>query len=216
MDFEGPNAADLVDIAALNRAYLEHLRARPGARSTLPGRIAERISALSDAQIRRLAELPLLLPSLRERDSAYWAEFRSRGRTRDLFAAEPAPERDIGLAAATLAYAWQLARRDPHTARLVCAAPGDWCEQLAELPLIGLLDQLPTVVDPIVPRLADHDGFWRRLLDTGISEDRAVRRMAHLTAVQVALTVPGSLQPGRLAAAACRTPAAGRARHDPT
>lgn len=209
MDYDGPEKADLADIAELNRAWLIHLRSTPDARKALPGDAPSRVAALTDVELGRLAEIPLLLASLRERDFAFWAGLAASGRTRDLFVAEPEPSRPAGLGAALLAFVWQLARRDPHAARLVCAAPREWCEQLVDRPLVGLLDVLTVTPDFIVPRLADHAGFWRHLLCNGSNADAGARRMAHLTAVQLALTQPETAHHDRLAAAACRiTPTA--------
>lgn len=216
MDYDGPETADLADIADLNRAFLRRLRSTPEPRDSLPGAAAERIAALTDGQLGRLATIPLLLASLRERDTEFWAGLAASGRTRDLFAAEPEPDRHAGLGAATLAFVWQLARRDPHAARLVCAAPRGWCEQLVELPLVGLLDTLTVTPDIIVPRLAGHAGFWSHLVRNGIHTDASVRRMAHLTAVQVALTQPEAMQGDRLAQAACRIGSANRIRRNKT
>ena len=216
MDYDGPDTADLADIAGLNRAWLQCLRSTPALRDRLPGDSPDRVAALTDVQVGRLAEIPLLLASLRERDAEFWAGLAASGRTRDLFAAEPEPDRHAGLGAATLAFVWQLARRDPHAARLVCAAPHSWCEQLVELPLVGLLDTVTVTPGVIVPRLAGHAGFWRHLLGKGIQADAGVRRMSHLTAVQVALTQPEAARQDRLAAAACRFSPVDRVRRDST
>ena len=110
------------------------------------------------------------------------------------------------IAAAALAYAWQLARQNPHLARLVFGASPQWCEMLAERPLVELLDRCAYRDDLLeLRRGGDHD-FWRRLLAAGTSEVEAPRRAAHMTALQVVLTRTDRSADRRFDAAACRFP----------
>ena len=134
MDYTGPDQHDLDDVHALNTAVLETVRAAP-ASGALTARLSDHcrraLVALSCAEIRRLASAPFLLVSIREADAAFWTAMFDDEATGDLFAVRDSRvEPYAGLLAATVGFAWQLARRNPYTARLVCGASAGWCRRM--------------------------------------------------------------------------------------
>lgn len=211
MDYSGPHSGDLVDIAALNRAYLEELRKGLSGWEYLPAPSGCAIRRLTDVEIARLAGAPFLLLSVREHDAKYWDQLLDERSTSDLFLREPpASEAHSALLAAALAYIWQLARHNVYAARLACGADTPWCETLADRALMELLACCRGRCDMLQPRCWDNAAFWRRLLLGGISETRAVRQAAHLTALQTMQMHVIPRGPQRLDAAACRIPAVPR------
>ena len=206
MDYTGPDSADLADVYALNLAALQWLRCeRPGENLTIACR--SRIAGLSTLQAQRLAEVPFLLLSLRERDTEYWARIYREEPRADLFAAgvSQAPEQER-LAAAIVGFLWQLARRNPYAARLVSGASVDWCERLASQSLFDVFRSAATSSAILVPRLHDDEAFWCRLLGPGISSSAEVREAAQICALQAVVPVGGDADPARLRNAACRSP----------
>lgn len=209
MDYLGPQPADLADVYALNRALLDCLRSeRCGQmlRSQLAPPLRPLIPALTDLQIMRLAALPFLLLTVRERDDHYWDQLLTDDPNQDLFAttAEPRAECD-SIVAATIGFMWQLARRNPYTARLVSGATLYWCEQLAAHSLFELLQRAVKRRDLLGLRLSDNDVFWKRLLGPGLSSQPDIRNSAHLCALQTVLTADNDVEFRRLRTAACRT-----------
>ncbi len=210
MEFSGPERADLADVQSLNHAFLECVRSdRSGQtlREQLPPSLQPVIAAISDLQIRRLAASPFLLLSLRESDDDYWDRLFAQGPNGDLFnSTRIASDATHRIVAATLGFLWQLVRRDPHAARLVCGASVNWCEQLAARTLLGLLQLVADRSDLLGPRLAGSEAFWRRLLGPGLSSERNIRSAAHLCALQTVLTDNAAKPYNRLRAAACSAP----------
>ena len=207
MDYSVPTARDLADVHSLNYALLKAMRGRNGddLRGALPATCQPVLAALTDLQVERLAQAPFLLFTLHEQDDGYWQELLDNDPRRDLFVVNdrPVAERSRIIAAA-IGFAWQLAKRDPYVARLVCGASLEWCQRLASRPLLEVLGHAADRADLLVPRLADNERFWRRLLGAGISADLNVRNAAQLATLQVILT---GLDPGhkrRLPSAACR------------
>ena len=205
MDFTGPEAADLQDVRSLNAAFLDYLRGTPGAplRAAMPAALRAAVAGLTDRQIERLAEAPFLLLSLRESDDAYWGRMLAEVPSGDLFApASAAPLRAI--AAATLGFLWQLARRNPYATRLVSGASLSWCERLADCTLLRL--QRFADRDGLVgPRFPGDAGFWHRLLGAGLSSERNVRRAAQLCALQATLAIASTAGAQRFRSAACHS-----------
>ncbi len=205
MDFSGPSRGDLADVEALNRAYLRQLVDTAVTLQQLAGNLQRRIESLAPSAISRLAGAPFFLFSLREHDSAYWSELLHDRPEQDLFSAPRASAgQQAQIIMAALAYVWQLSRQNPHTARLVCAAPFDWCERIAELPLVSLLEAASKRTDLITPRWRKDPTFWRRLLNGGVSEDTTTRRAAQLAALQSLMTVREAGGNQRFRTAACR------------
>ncbi len=205
MDYSGPSRGDLADVEALNRAYLRQLGDTGVTLQQFAGDLQKRIERLAPAAINRLASAPFFLFSLREDDSAYWNELLHDRREQDLFAApRAATGEQAQIITAALAYVWQLSRQNAHTARLVCAAPLDWCERIAERPLVSLLEAASKRTDLITPRWREDPVFWRRLLNGGVSEDEPTRRAAQLAALQSLMTVREAGRNERFRTAACR------------
>ena len=208
MDFSGPEPADFANVKALNHAFLVQLR-EPSLgqplRRHLPATVQRLIKGLTDLQLERLAAVPFLLLSWRERDEDYWRVLGSDDSNFDLFGGgEPSSESGV-LCAAGLAFLWALARRNPYAARLMSSATLGWCERLLDSTLLGLLQKTAGRHDVLRPRLADNEEFWNKLLGPGLSSEREVRRAAHLAALQATLTEDPAANYRAIKAAACST-----------
>ena len=207
MDYTVPTATDLADVSALNSAILKLMRGQQGGRlrQLLPLSCQPLVAGLTELQAERLAAAPFLLLSLREQDDAYWQDLLDNDPRCDLFAVnEPAVEEHRRIVAAAIGFAWQLTRRNPYAARLVCGASQNWCHRLASRPIIDVLGRVIERADVLVPRAPNNEEFWRRLLGAGLSSDRDIRSAAHLSALQMILTGMDSRERQRLASAACR------------
>jgi hypothetical protein len=206
MDFSGPEPTDLQDVQAINLAFLMLLGGADGERlrGCLPAGLQPAVQALSGRHVERLAAVPFLLLSLNEADDAYWPQV-GRGRpVRDLFT----PTHDIAdpqcrIATAAAGFLWQLARRNPYATRVISGATLAWCEQLAELPLLHVLECAVDDHRLLVPRLAQDTVFWHRLLGAGVSSAGDIRRAAHLTASQTSLMAAAATPAQRFQSAAC-------------
>lgn len=208
MNYRGPESGEFADVEALNYAYLDHLRRTPGRAAALSRELGERLAALAAVERTRLAQAPFLLFSLHEDDAAYWGRLLAGRTSGDLFGNSPKRSAEATrIAAAALAYVWQLSRQDPHLARLVSGASPQWCEMLAARPLVELLDRCTARDDLLELRRGDDHDFWRRLLGAGTSEVDALRNAAHISALQVVLTRTARKAARRFEAAACRFPA---------
>lgn len=211
MEYSGPYRADLVDIEALNRAYLNELRKGAAGWERLPDSAGCRVRELTDREIGRVAGAPFLLLSVREHDGKFWEELLGEPGSGDLFATSGAvsiSQRE--LLASALAYLWQLIRQNDYAARLVCGADSSWCEMLTSCPLVELLARSRHHSDILEPRLCDDSAFWPRLLNAGVSEARPVRQAALMTALQTMQMHAAPPAAPRLDAAACRIPAVGK------
>lgn len=189
MAFNRPRKRDFENVAALNAAYLAMLRHDPALSRGIrgcPAPLLDRLRALTPQQAQRLAATPFLLFSFRERDERYWSRLLD-DRSRGLFRSSGSVEADT-LTAAALAFIWQLARQNPYSLRLICGASLYWCERLGELTSYRLLDAFVGAGEVPVLRLAEHDTFWRHLLDQGASRRNEVRRAVQLAALQRILT----------------------------
>ena len=143
----------------------------------------------------------------RENDANSWSAIFDTCPMRDLFAVrDAASDAYDSLLAATVGFAWQLARRNPYTARLVCGATASWCEQLAAQPLFDVLRRSADCDGLLQLRLADDATFWSGLLGAGTAVETDIRRAAHLRALQTILTRFGNIDRRRLRAAACNAP----------
>ncbi|HEY5641932.1 MAG TPA: hypothetical protein VIS31_03575 [Woeseiaceae bacterium] len=196
MGFRGPTPGDFANVTALNALFLAALPA-----------LAEDgdMPRLSPRAASRLAEAPFLLFSLQEHDSALWQRLLDGGgqlALRD--APATADSRLVELRVAAVGFLWQVARRNPYAARLVSAAPCAWCQDIASRTLVHLVRSVTAADEVITTRFAPSSPAWRRLLKEGVSSSAAMRRFAHLAALQEMLTRGASRTDGRLAAAACR------------
>ena len=206
MDYLGLDAADLADVRTLNITFLEYLVSASGARlrNTLPLRLRPAVKAMTRRHIQRLAKAPFLLASCREHDTNLWQLDTASPRTEDLFlqangTTGPASQ----LASATLAFLWQLARRNAYAARMVSGAAPGWCEQLADSSLFVVLQRANSEPDLISPRRAGDEAFWYRLLGAGLSSNIEICGAAHLSALQTVLTPVNAGGGRRFRSAAC-------------
>ena len=208
MDYSGPEPADFANVISLNQAFLLNLRepARgQSLRETMTARVRPIIRDLTDLQLQRLSTTPFMLMSLRERDVDFWRTLLSKDANRDMFdcaGVEPETEQ---MATAGVAFLWQLARRNPYSARLLSGATIHWCEELADRTLLRLLQQTCGCSDLLQPRFANNDKFWLKLLGPGLSSELQVRKAAHLAALQSILTDDPVAQYRPIKAAACST-----------
>lgn len=201
MDYEGPTADDLDNVSALNRCFLKLF-----AGSGVPGcgGLGER--QLSEAELARLSVAPFLLFSFRESDQAFWDQALSDHPQLEL-SAETVPL-DPGvreLTVAALGFLWQLSRRNPYAARIVSGAPMSWCQQLARVTLMTLTERAARLPGLLVPRFQQQDDVWRRLLESGVSDEQHLQRMSHQSALQNMLTRSQPTRYDRLPAAACKS-----------
>ncbi len=209
MDFNGPDAADFAEVAALNQAFLARLRSpgAPGAtlRRQLPANLHEVVAALRDLQVERLASSPFLLLSLRERDPGYWQRLAGKHATPDLFST--ANDNGDEITAAALSFLWHLARRNPYAVRLVAGADNGWCSIMSGNTLFTLLRHASSRPDLLRPRLAGNGAFWSKLLGPGLDSNPDIRRAAHTTCLQTLLTdLPAPVQQPRAAARRSQPP----------
>jgi len=195
MDYEGLTQDDLANVRALNRAWLRlHHGEEQGLRQ-LPAK-----------RLERLADAPFLLFSFREQDDQLWRSLLDKGRQQDLLVeGQPVSEEKQALQSAGLAFLWELARRNPYVARVVSGAPLHWCERVAVVTLVRMLDSV-TRCQVIEPRFDDASALHKRLLRRGGSALREVRVFAHIGALQAMLTSTELVPYRRLPAAACRMP----------
>ena len=210
MDYSGPEAADYANVHALNLHFLRMLQTHPrGLSHVIPADGPIQLATLNQARATHLATAPFLLFSLRERDTDYWGALLDPGPTADMFNAaanEPITDR---LIAATTGFLWELAKRNPYAARLICGASLHWCEQIAELTLCHLLERVEGREDLLVLRCGREERFWRKLLCDGTSTTKQVRSAAHLGALQRILTNPdtAATTSWRMAASRSNSPA---------
>lgn len=199
MHYQGPSAADLDNIRALNRCFL----------GTLAGKKYDGLpqAELSETQQARLGDAPFLLFSFRETETEFWEQVLSEDRQLDLIST--APPLDAGtrqLQVAGLSFLWQLSRRNPYVVRVVSAAPVGWCERIAALTLVELLDCTAHRADLVVPRFTRQEHVWRRLLTSGTSAKVALRTHAHQSVLHAMLTSARPINYERLRAAAASLP----------
>ena len=200
MDYPGPTADDLDNIRALNASFL---RVFSGCGLDGYGVLGAR--RLNEVERTRLSKAPFLLFSFRESEQDTWESIFQAGPQLELAAAgaSDGPDSDA-LKLAALGFLWQLARRNPYAARIASGAPITWCERLAGMTLVALLERTAHRADLVVPRFAGRDTVWRRLLGSGISEAQRLRLASHQSALQMLLTSSRPAANEHLAAAACR------------
>jgi len=190
MEYQGLTEDDLANVRALNTAWLE---------------LQERVAGvrLSTGRRERLAAAPFLLFTFREQDEALWRRLLADRRQQDLLS-EPraAPAEYQPLQATGLAFLWELSRRNPYVARLVCAASIGWCERIASVTLVRVLDSAKRC-ETIEWRFEPETREYRRLLRRGSGAPRDLRKSAQISLLQSMLTTGESARYGRLPAAAC-------------
>ena len=190
MTFEGPETRDYENVVSLNLAWLEYLQhdrvAETAPRSSLPPQV-ERLQQLSAAESTRLAESPFLLFSFRERDHEFWDQVFAHRGGNDLFET-PQTGALATLTHAALGFVWQLAGRNPYALRLFCGASLYWCERIADLTFIRLLEAVRSARDVPVLRLAGNRQLWEKLTREGVSRNNGMRHAAQFAALQTILT----------------------------
>ena len=210
MEYQCPEPADLANVEALNRGFLYWLREHQQdltPRSENAKQLGARLARLDDGTVARLARVPFLLMSLDEHDDRRWRQVFAAEPYADLFDTQHRRgEIETRLTLAMLGFLWQLARRNPYTARLVSGATLEWCDHLAALSLVALYAQVGRC-SPLQPRLSGDAGFWNKLLGGGTSGRREVRLAARVSAMQVVIADSAMSMPRQLPAAACNMPA---------
>ncbi len=186
-DYPGPNPDDYANVTALNTVFI---------RLTLD---------LKGPQCGRLAAAPFLLFSLREDQPVWWDDVLREGRQGDLTDVAELTSPDLrSLQSAALSFFWHLGRRNPYAVRIISGASISWCERIANLPLITLLERAGGRGDLMQSRLSDVPGISARLLSEGISALPGVCRASHLAALQTLLRRSDFDNYTRLPAAACK------------
>jgi len=205
VEFRGPGATDFENVHSLNRAFLKLLRHDADSRRCLQGlppALAGCLVSLADSEAERLAGTPFLLLSFRERDVEFWEAIFGDASHKDLFATRESDDLRR-LISAGLGFVWQLARQNPFAARLICGASLHWCEQLTERTFFQVLATVGTRADVLILRCATDAGLWAKLLASGVSREKQIRRAAHISALQSVLTRASMPDRKRWAAAAC-------------
>jgi hypothetical protein len=93
---------------------------------------------------------------------------------------------------AGLGFVWQLARQNPYALRLFCGASLYWCERIAEQTFYQLLTAVSAHGRVAELRNAYDHELWGKLLDQGINSRSAIRKAAHMSALQTILTRPAN------------------------
>jgi len=185
-EFPGPSLDDYANVLALNTAFIKAT------------------SELKGPQRGRLAASPFLLFSLREDDAGWWATVLADQSQGDLMAATEHESPDLRrIQTAAISFLWQLARRNPYAARIISGATIAWCEKITSLPIVTLLNRIGGRNDLMVSRLDIPQALGERLLGSGTSSRRQIRRSSQLTALQTLLARSGIDNYTRLPAAAC-------------
>lgn len=209
MDYPSPTDGDYDEVRSLNEAFLA-LLAGPYRPAVLPDEKAaatiERLAGLDLKARSRLARAPFLLFSLREDDGDYWDRIHADAFAHDLFV----PRNDTStpyarLVSAAIGFVWQLSRQNAYTLRLVCCASLNWCEQIAEQPLLNVINRAAALEDILEVRASGNEALWHRLTTAGVSTRAELRRSTHRAALQTLLMRSGRPRPATWKSAACRS-----------
>ncbi len=170
-EYPGPTPHDYANVEALNHLFIETT------------------TSLKGPQRGRLAAAPFLLFSLREDSVHWWDEALKEQQQGDLIEALPkASPNIVRLQLAALSFLWQLGQRNPYAARLVSGASAAWCERLADVPLVTVLNRIGDRGDLLVSRLDQDSLLSQRLTCEGVSSIAGVRKAVHLSVLQSLLT----------------------------
>lgn len=210
MDYPAPDPADLSEVHALNRAFLDYATAGAAPLMTeLPPTARERLAACDPRGRERVSRCPFLLFSISEDDEQLWERCFAGERQHDLLASPARPgEAEVQVACAALGLVWQLARRDPYAARVLCGASLEWCERIADAALMDLVRFAATRRELLHFRQAGDAAFWSQLAKAA-SDVRQVRRTARIACLQRLLTGIDVRRFERLRTAACAMPTPG-------
>ena len=181
MEYEGLTRDHLANVEALNRKWLRCWRQNDASAGDLTVRLRD-----------RAATAPFLLFSLREQDDDLWNRLLEKPRQPDLLDKPLRFDNELHTVQISgLAFIWSLAWRNPYAARIISGAPAGWCERIASVTLMRVLDST-SGRSLIRPRLETtsmmHKGF------------------AQIGAFQSMLTNGQRASSGRMKAAACRMP----------
>lgn len=211
--FQGPEAADLANVASLNGAFMSLLRRHEGLPGSNPNNAAElatALQALPRAQADRLAECPFLLFTFDESRLQAWERLfdgQDDGDMDMIDQLHSPPQSVVHMTATGLGFLWELSRRNPYAARLISGASLNWCERMADCSPVQLMRFVVREPQVLALRMVTTRSFWAKLLGAGTSEETEIRRAAQLCALQTILTRPAQDRYTRLSAAACRMPA---------
>lgn len=92
------------------------------------------------------------------------------------------------LARIALSFLWQLARANPFAARVVSGTPAHWCEGLASLTIVRLIETATTCDIEVRPRLAAVPGFWCDLLGASGARPPMRRRTIGIAGLQLIMS----------------------------
>jgi hypothetical protein len=205
MEFPGPDAADLAQVEALNRVFLDFIATEGREVSApLPPEIRKTLAGSPVPVRARIAKCPFFLFTLSDQDLRRWMPVFDGRPSGDLLdaVARPGPG-ELRISSAAIALVWLLARQNPYAARFVSGAPDRWCERLAACSLIALFEFAGQTCGLLRLRFGERSAFWRRLLLAGTSSEGEVRRTARVSALQTVLTEPALAAWPAVAAAAC-------------
>ncbi len=205
MEFPGPDAADLAQVEALNRAFLDYLAGAGHALAEpLPPDLRGALRQSPARTRARMAKCPFFLFTVGEDELRRWARVFDGQPAGDLVDALSRPESaELRISLAAIAFLWRFASHNPYAARVVSGARGSWCDRLATCSLVDLFDFAAHSEGLLRLRFGERQAFWRRLLLAGTSSEPAVRRTARVTALHTILTEPAAAVRQGLPAAAC-------------
>ena len=186
--YQAPGADDFANVFALNVSYLQATGGLTGVRRE------------------QLAAIPFLLFSMRQNDDDWWrAAMNEQPQLNPDQLQQSRELREVQTAA--ISFLWQLVRRDPYVARMISGASMQWCELLAELPLVTLLNRTAWRSDLLGSRfdIATASIGWQRC----VHSNSRVRRCAQIAELQALLFATADDNYQRMAAAACTMPKAG-------
>ncbi|MEM1173565.1 MAG: hypothetical protein AAGA33_02785 [Pseudomonadota bacterium] len=195
MPYHCPQPADIADVRALNREFLADLLSRHH-------RGVQDLDRASDDALTRLADVPFLVYELKAPDPGFW-DRTFTGASDLLDSAGQGDARDVGQVASTLGFLWHLSRRDVHAARLFAGSSTDWCQGLAETPLVQVIHRaLGAGIRPCL-RLHDEDIRWRAMVQAASASDKARQIVAVMRVFQALLVEEETV--AVVATAACRS-----------
>ncbi len=195
MPYHCPQPADIADVHALNREFLSDLLCQQH-------KGLQDLDRESGDALTRIAAAPFLVYELRSPDPGFWDRTFS-GASDLLDSVNTGSARDAGQVASTLGFLWHLSRRDVHAARLFTGSSRDWCERLADTPLIHVINRaLGAGIRPSL-RMRDDDPRWRSMVRAASASDKAHQLVAVMRVFH-ALLVEGA-PTSAVANAACRS-----------
>jgi len=187
-DFLSPGRHEYDNVRALNAAWLQ-------ATTDMKG-----------PQRGRMASIPFLIFSIREQDLDWWQVALAGGQQRDLLVNVTECSLELAaLQAAALGFLWQLLQTNPYAARVISGASVAWCDKLAILPLVSVLEKVAWRSDLTSPRVQFVEPR-SGLAQCVTSSREAIRNASRQLALQGLLTNARSNEYAALTAAACAMP----------